>query len=84
MVTSTISSSTALERAVSIAARAIGTAEIASIALVSARGTIAEARGQGERAEVVGEVEEGWVYAKVVQEDGEMAWSSPVFVDRGA
>lgn len=63
---------------IEIEACAIGTAEIATIAIVSERGVLAEAR---RGAPAIAWVERGWAYAKVVQIDGEMAWSSPVFVD---
>jgi len=66
---------------VRLEARATGTAPIASISLVTASGALATAGGRGPDAEVAGELAGGWAYAKVIQEDGEMAWSSPVFVD---
>lgn len=70
-------------RPVAVVASALGTAEVASIAIVTAGGTIAEARGDGQEARVAASIEQGWAYVKVVQVDGEMAWSSPIFVDRG-
>jgi hypothetical protein len=65
-----------------LVAEAIGTAPIREIAIVGPQGPIVSASGRGERARVQARVERGWAYAKVVQEDGEMAWSSPIFVDR--
>ncbi len=59
----------------------MGTARIRELSLVGPDGVIATSGGEGITARVEGSVERGWVYAKVVQEDGEMAWSSPVFVD---
>jgi hypothetical protein len=67
---------------VTIEASAIGAASVRELSLVGPEGTIASATGEGRSARVEGSVESGWVYAKVVQHDGEMAWSSPVFVDR--
>ncbi|AKF06381.1 CehA/McbA family metallohydrolase [Sandaracinus amylolyticus] len=69
---------------VRIEAEAIGTSTIRELSIVSARGVIATARGANARARVECELEAGWAYAKVVQDDGEMAWSSPIFVDRDA
>ncbi len=46
-------------------------------------GPVATVSGEGQTsAELEAFVEPGWVYAKVEQEDGEMAWSSPIFLDR--
>lgn len=55
---------------------------VATLTLVGPDGAIAESRGDGAlEAFVEARVADGWVYAKAVQEDGEMAWSSPIFLD---
>lgn len=56
---------------------------IARLTLEGPKGPIATTSGEGElEAALEATVEPGWVYAKVEQEDGEMAWSSPIFLDR--
>nr|MDQ3032143.1 CehA/McbA family metallohydrolase [Myxococcota bacterium] len=72
------------DRPVRIEAEAIGTSAIRELSLVGPDGAIATSAGSGSTARVEAVVAQGWVYAKVVQEDGEMAWSSPVFIDRSA
>jgi hypothetical protein len=72
----------ASREAIDVVAEAVGVAPIREIAIVGPEGPIASAPGKRERARVEARVESGWAYAKVVQEDGEMAWSSPIFVDR--
>ena len=67
--------------AVHVVARARGTARIRECSLVTEEGVIAAAGGATDVV-VEGRLERGWCYARVVQEDGEMAWSSPIFVDR--
>ena len=67
-----------------VEARAIArcASPIASIVLIGPDGAIASSAGDGAHAlSVEGRVPHGWVYARVLQEDGEMAWSSPVFID---
>jgi len=54
---------------------------IRTLALHGPDGVIASVEGDGLEATVEAHVGEGWVYARVEQEDGEMAWSSPVFFD---
>ncbi len=67
-----------------IRAEARCAAPISSLSLRGPDGPIATVSGEGETfAELVAHVEPGWVYAVVEQEDGEMAWSSPIFLDAG-
>ena len=57
-------------------------APILRLSLEGPEGPIATVSGEGELAAVLeARVEPGWVYAKVEQEDGEMAWSSPIFLE---
>jgi hypothetical protein len=56
---------------------------VASLSLVGPDGVLAAVDGEGAlEACIEARVEPGWVYAKVEQIDGEMAWSSPIFLDR--
>jgi hypothetical protein len=59
--------------------RAQGTARVRALELVGPQGVIAHAEGVGDEAALDVQVEAPWAYARVTQEDGEMAWSSPVF-----
>lgn len=65
-----------------VEAEAIGTAHICELSLVGPDGVIASCEGEGESATIVADVLAEFVYARVVQTDGEMAWSTPIFVDR--
>lgn len=61
-----------------------GTGELSRVELVAQGGVIARAllEPKSHHAEFCFEVEnEPYVYLRVVQSDGEMAWSSPVFFD---
>jgi hypothetical protein len=60
--------------------RAVGSAPIARLELVTERGVCASAEGQHDEATLDAQVEGRFVYARVIQVDGEMAWSSPVFL----
>ncbi|MBX3271883.1 MAG: CehA/McbA family metallohydrolase [Sandaracinaceae bacterium] len=66
---------------VEVRAEARAAVELASLALVGPDGVIAEVRGSGLDATVEARVGHGWVYARAEQVDGEMAWSSPIFLD---
>jgi hypothetical protein len=61
--------------------RAAGVGPLRSLSLVGAAGTIATVAGRGAEAELEAPLERGWAYAKVEQADGEMAWSSPLWVE---
>lgn len=66
----------------SVRAEARCASPIARLTLEGPEGPIATVSGEGElAADIEATVEPGWVYAKVEQEDGEMAWSSPIFLD---
>lgn len=67
--------------ALEVEVRAIGASSIARIDLVGPDGVIDTRTFHGVEASFTAHVESAFVYARVVQEDGEMAWSSPVFVD---
>jgi hypothetical protein len=58
---------------------AVGTAPLRSIELVGPEGVLASVAGEGRQASLTARVKAPYVYARVVQTDGEMAWSSPVF-----
>ena len=58
-----------------------GTAPIRTLRLIGLRGEIlASAAGQGDDCALEAEVSGPFAYARVEQLDGEMAWSSPVFL----
>ncbi|MFT5353633.1 MAG: hypothetical protein ACI9KE_000833 [Polyangiales bacterium] len=64
-----------------------GTSELARVELVAQSGVVATGPlvPKSHDAEFVVDVEDvPFVYVRVVQEDGEMAWSSPVFFDISA
>ena len=58
-----------------------GTAPVRAIDLVGPGGVLESARGGRSHQQLAATVRVPWVYARVTQEDGEMAWASPVFVD---
>jgi hypothetical protein len=64
---------------VRVTATAHGTAPITSLELVGPAGPIAAAAGEGDRARLEADASAPFVYARVRQADGEMAWSSPIF-----
>jgi hypothetical protein len=59
--------------------RAQGTDRLRALELVGPSGVLAHSEGVGDEAALDVRVEAPWAYARVIQEDGEMAWSSPVF-----
>jgi hypothetical protein len=68
---------------IEVRARARCATPIASLALHGPDGPIATLSG-GDRdlsLELTAKAEPGWVYARVEQRDGEMAWSSPIYLD---
>jgi hypothetical protein len=72
----------AIEGTIETRARAICATPIDHLSLIGRDGPIASISGEGElSSEISAHVGKGWVYAKVVQVDGEMAWSSPIFID---
>lgn len=65
-----------------VRAVAHGTGSIAAIDLVTRSGVVHSVEGSGDRLELDAELAlDSFVYARVRQADGEMAWSSPVFFD---
>lgn len=60
---------------------AVGTAPIAAIELVGPSGVLERREAGAERAQLEVPIDARWVYARVIQADGEMAWSSPIFID---
>jgi len=70
----------ASDAAVRVRAEATGAGPIARIELVGPDGVVATAAGEGDRAEIeVESLAARYVYARVTQVDGEMAWSSPIW-----
>ncbi|MFK7987037.1 MAG: CehA/McbA family metallohydrolase [Sandaracinaceae bacterium] len=66
---------------VTVSAMAEAATPIRSLVLRGPDGVIAKTQGEGTSASLDAEVPPGWVYARVETEDGEMAWSSPIFLD---
>ncbi len=58
----------------------VGTARLLSIELVSAAGVIAHSAPADREGSLSAVVSGAFAYARATQEDGEMAWSSPVFL----
>lgn len=70
------------EGPVHVEVHAIGTDRIERIDLMGPDGVLTSVPLEGREVWIERGVEAPFVYARVVQRDGEMAWSSPVFVDR--
>jgi len=66
---------------VEVHARALGTTDITRIELVTPSGVSASETPGSRSVTFVAEVEAPYVYCRVTQADGEMAWSSPIFFD---
>jgi hypothetical protein len=60
--------------------QATGTGALRSIELVGQEGVLARLDTGAQTGVLAASVESPFVYARVVQADGEMAWSSPVFL----
>lgn len=71
-------------RAMHVEVHAIGSATIARVELVTERGPIVQVDGASDELRFERAVEADFVYARVTQRDGEMAWSSPVFGPRSS
>jgi hypothetical protein len=69
----------ASDRAADFRVSAVGTDAIRALELIGPDGVLASAQLSGERVELQASVSAPYVYARVTQVDGEMAWSSPVF-----
>jgi hypothetical protein len=72
-----------LEGPVDVHARALGTTDIERIELITPAGVAAADEPGSPSASLLGEVDADYVYCRVTQADGEMAWSSPIFFNRG-
>ncbi len=66
--------------ALSVEVRAVGESALARVDLVGPGGVLRSVPAEGDELSLSEVVEAPFVYARVVQRDGEMAWSSPVFV----
>jgi hypothetical protein len=63
------------------AVRVTGTAPIASLELVGPEGVLARSEPHDTTSELSAVLDESYVYARIKQSDGEMAWSSPIFTE---
>lgn len=68
-----------IEGPVEVHVRALGTTDIERIELITPAGVAASDEPKSPSASFVGEVDAMYVYCRVTQADGEMAWSSPIF-----
>ncbi|MCB9656606.1 MAG: CehA/McbA family metallohydrolase [Sandaracinaceae bacterium] len=66
---------------VPVSAKAHGESDVARLELITRDGVVATAEGRGRDATLEAQVDADYVYARVVQRDGEMAWASPVFME---
>ncbi|MEM7437425.1 MAG: CehA/McbA family metallohydrolase [Myxococcota bacterium] len=62
-----------------VQARAVGTTDIELIEFVTPEGVVASEAPGSRSVTLVQTVDASYVYCRVTQADGEMAWSSPVF-----
>ena len=67
---------------VEVHVRALGTADIDRIELITPAGIAATDEPRSPSVSFVSEVDADYVYCRVTQADGEMAWSSPIFFNR--
>jgi hypothetical protein len=68
-----------IEGPVEVHVRALGTTDIERVELITPEGVVASDSPVSPSVSFVGEVEAPYVYCRVTQSDGEMAWSSPIF-----
>jgi hypothetical protein len=66
----------------SMRVRASGATRLTELALVGPHGVIARVEPGTHEGTLEASTDAPWSYARVVQQDGEMAWSSPIFLDR--
>ena len=65
-----------------VQAEAVGEGDLASLELVTEAGVVARADASGLEGTLEATVSGRYVYLRVTQRDGEMAWASPVFLTR--
>ena len=71
-----------IEGPVEVHVRALGTTDVERVELVTPQGVAASETPGSPSVSFVGEIEAPYVYCRVTQTDGEMAWSSPIFFGR--
>ncbi len=71
-----------LEGPAEVHCRVLGTTDVERIELVTPDGVAASESPGAPSASFAGEVDAPYVYCRVTQADGEMAWSSPIFFNR--
>jgi len=71
-----------IEGPVEVHARVLGTTDIERVELMTPDGIAASDAPKSPSASFVGEIDAPYVYCRVTQADGEMAWSSPIFFNR--
>ncbi|MCB9617135.1 MAG: CehA/McbA family metallohydrolase [Sandaracinus sp.] len=70
-------------RRMNVRVHAVGTSSIVSVELVGDAGVLARVEPNADEVTFERAVEGDFVYVRVTQRDGEMAWSSPFFAPRG-
>jgi hypothetical protein len=68
------------KRQVELELSVVGTSDVRSIELIGAEGVLAESQPGAREASFRARIASRFVYARITQVDGEMAWSSPVFL----
>lgn len=68
-----------IEGPVEVHVRALGTSDIERVELITPAGVVAADEPKSPSVSFIGEIEGAYVYCRVTQSDGEMAWSSPIF-----
>ncbi len=71
-----------IEGPVEVHSRALGTTDIERIEMMTPDGVAASHSPGSPSASFAAEVDAAYVYCRVTQTDGEMAWSSPIFFNR--
>ncbi len=71
-----------IEGPAQVEVRTLGTTDVVRIELVTPAGVVASDEPGSPSGSLAAAVEAPYVYCRVTQADGEMAWSSPVFFNR--
>ena len=68
-------------RSTTVKVHAAAASTLREIALVGPEGELAKVSPGGDEGTLEAETSAPWSYVRVVQDDGEMAWSSPIFLE---
>ena len=67
---------------IDVQARALGTEDLTKMEFVTPGGVVAHDEPASPSGSLAATIDDAYVYCRVTQADGEMAWSSPIFFDR--